>query len=58
MCCVGGGLPHGRYGKIKAMINKSYWFITCDVSRLGIGDGVVCRDSFGHRSVSLVGIRA
>jgi hypothetical protein len=38
------------------MINKNYWFITCDVSRLGIGDGVVSRDSFGHRSVSSVGV--
>jgi hypothetical protein len=34
------------------VIYKNYWFITCDVSRLGIGDGVVSRDSFGRRSVS------
>ena len=55
---VGGGLPYGRYDKIKAMINKNYWLITCDVSRLGIGDGVVSRDSFGRRSVSSVGSRS
>jgi hypothetical protein len=30
----------------------------CDVSRLGIGDGVVSRDSFGRRSVSSVGSRS
>lgn len=40
------------------MIYKNYWFITCDVSRLGIGDGVVSRDSFGRRSVSSVGSRS
>jgi hypothetical protein len=40
------------------VINKNYWFITCDVSRLGIGDGVVSRDIFGRRSVSSVGSRS
>ena len=40
------------------MIYKNYWFITCDVSRLGIGDGVVSRDSFGRRSVSSAGSRS
>jgi hypothetical protein len=40
------------------VIYKNYWFITCDVSRLGIDDGVVSRDSFGRRSVSSVGSRS
>jgi hypothetical protein len=40
------------------MINKNYWFITCDVSKLGISDGVVSRDSFGRRYVSSVGSRS
>jgi hypothetical protein len=40
------------------MKNNNYWFITCDVSRLGIDDGVVSRDSFGRRSVSSVGSRS
>jgi hypothetical protein len=40
------------------VIYKNYWFITCDVSRLGISDGVVSRDSFGRRSVSSVGSRS
>jgi hypothetical protein len=40
------------------VINKNYCFITCDVSRLGIGDGVASRDSFGRRSVSSVGSRS
>jgi hypothetical protein len=37
------------------VINKNYWFITCDVSKLGISDGVASRDNFGRRYVSSVG---
>jgi len=40
------------------VIYKHYIIITCDVSRLGIGDGVVSRDSFGRRSVSSAGSRS
>jgi hypothetical protein len=55
---AGGGLPHGRYDKIKVVIYKNYIIITCVVSRLGIGDGVVSRYSFGRRSVSSAGSRS